>query len=265
LPLNATTAVRFFISAKAVTGDNAIAVITAVQPRKERPIVRPSSGTGRRKKAGKPIAGRNSGDDLKKTGSGKKTWMMKVQHQAAAMVAWSQINQKAVSTAVVAGQMAWLSTNFPAVDMAGALPAIRQPYNHPVSGVIMVRKQLLNPERVRKIEGSFSFIEHRFLRQGFWATLGHHELLLYFFLILVADRQGISYYSYDHICKATGLLLEEYLQARDGLIDKDLLAFDGFFFQILSLPEKPMPKAVEPLHSAVQTLCKQWSATRADQ
>jgi len=129
----------------------------------------------------------------------------------------------------------------------------------------MVKKQLINPERVRKIEGSFAFIEHRFLRKGYWATLTHHELLLYFFLLLVADRQGISYYSYDHICKVTGLLLEEYLQARDGLLDKDLLAFDGFFFQVLSLPKKPMPKAVEPLHAAVQTLCKQWSTTRADQ
>ena len=51
--------------------------------------------------------------------------------------------------------------------------------------------------RVRSINGSFAFIEHRFLRHGFWASLSHHELLLYFFLILVADRQGLSFYSYD--------------------------------------------------------------------
>ena len=129
----------------------------------------------------------------------------------------------------------------------------------------MVKKQLLNPERVRKIEGSFAFIEHRFLRKGFWASLYHHELLLYFFLILVADRQGISYYSYDHICKATGLLLEEYLQARDGLIDKDLIDFDGFFFQVLSLPEKPASMAAESRHPALQDLYKKWAATHAGQ
>ena len=129
----------------------------------------------------------------------------------------------------------------------------------------MPTKQLLNPERVRKIAGSFTFIEHRFLRKGFWATLTHHELLLYFFLLLVADRQGISYYSYDRICQETGLLLEEYLQARNALIDKDLIEFDGFFFQVLSLPEKPLIKNREPMDSAVQTLCKQWSATQADQ
>jgi hypothetical protein len=127
----------------------------------------------------------------------------------------------------------------------------------------MVKKQLLNPGRVRKINGSFAFIEHRFLRGGFWATLSRHELLLYFFLLMVADRQGISYYSYDHICKATGLLLEEYMQARDALMDKDLLAFDGFFFQVLALPENPAFKqnnAKEPVRQAVQTLCKKWSS-----
>ena len=129
----------------------------------------------------------------------------------------------------------------------------------------MVKKQLLNPGRVRKIKGSFAFIEHRFLREGFWATLSHHELLLYFFLILVADRLGISYYSYDRICKATGLILEEYLQARDGLIDKNLLAFDGFFFQVLSLPEKPViqrKKETEPIPPALRSLHARWAAHR---
>jgi hypothetical protein len=42
----------------------------------------------------------------------------------------------------------------------------------------MIEKSPLCPERVRKITGSFAFIEHRFLRDGFWASLGQHELLL---------------------------------------------------------------------------------------
>jgi hypothetical protein len=52
---------------------------------------------------------------------------------------------------------------------------------------------------VRRITGSFAFIEHRFLRSGFWDSLTHDELLLYLFLILAADRNGISCYSYDKI------------------------------------------------------------------
>jgi hypothetical protein len=94
--------------------------------------------------------------------------------------------------------------------------------------------------RVRSINGSFAFIEHRFLRHGFWASLDHHELLLYFFLVLVADRQGLSFYSYDKICSLLVISVDEYILARDNLIKKELLAFDGTFFQILSLPPEPV-------------------------
>ena len=102
-----------------------------------------------------------------------------------------------------------------------------------------MRKPLVN-NRVRRINGSFAFIEHLFLRHGFWASLGHHELLLYFFLIMVADRQGLSFYSYDKICSLLAITVDEYIMARDFLIQKDLLAFDGTFFQVLSLPEEPV-------------------------
>jgi len=94
--------------------------------------------------------------------------------------------------------------------------------------------------RVRSINGSFAFIEHRFIRHGFWSSLDHHELLLYFFLVLVADRQGLSFYSYDKICSLLAISVDEYILARDNLIKKDLLAFDGTFFQILSLPPEPV-------------------------
>jgi hypothetical protein len=97
----------------------------------------------------------------------------------------------------------------------------------------------LCPDRVRKIRGSFAFIEHRFLHNGFWADLDHHQLLLYLFLVMVADRFGLSYYSFDKICTLLRLSVDEYIDARNTLIDKDLLGFDGRLFQILSLPERP--------------------------
>ena len=43
----------------------------------------------------------------------------------------------------------------------------------------MIKKFLLNEQRVRSIGGSFAFIEHKFLRNGFFKQLGHHGLLLY--------------------------------------------------------------------------------------
>lgn len=107
----------------------------------------------------------------------------------------------------------------------------------------MIEKEALSPSRVRKITSSFAFIEHRFLQQGFFSSLGHHELLLYLFLVMVADRKGLSYYRYDKICSLLRLSVDEYILARDRLIEKDLIAFDGSLFQVLSLPDKPVSQA----------------------
>jgi len=104
--------------------------------------------------------------------------------------------------------------------------------------------------RVRHIEGGFSFIPHRFLGDGFFATLNQPELLLYFLLVLVGDRQGLSYYSQDRLCILLRMSLDDFLIARNGLIEKSLIAFDGFLFQVLSLPEKPQdaPSALTEPH-----------------
>ncbi|GMQ79841.1 MAG: hypothetical protein BMS9Abin03_283 [Thermodesulfobacteriota bacterium] len=108
----------------------------------------------------------------------------------------------------------------------------------------MITKRILNKERIRRIEGGFSFIPHRFLTGGFLQTLSKEELLLYFFLILVSDRHGLSFYSYDSICNLLGLDLAEYLDARNHLIHKDLICFENNIFQVLSLPSKPVPMNV---------------------
>lgn len=104
-------------------------------------------------------------------------------------------------------------------------------------------KKLLVPERVRKINGSFAFLEHRFLRDGFFTALNHHELLLYVFLVLAADRHGLSFYSFDRICTILQVTTDDYIEARNALIEKDLIAFDGCLFQVLSLPDNPLAKA----------------------
>jgi hypothetical protein len=103
----------------------------------------------------------------------------------------------------------------------------------------MIKKKVLNPKRVRQINGGFSFIPHRFVFDGFLAALGQKELLLYLFLVVVSDRNGLSFYSYDSICTLLELNLDEYIAARDSLIKKDLIAFDGALFQVLELPQKP--------------------------
>jgi hypothetical protein len=105
----------------------------------------------------------------------------------------------------------------------------------------MITKKVLVADRIRRIDGSFSFIPHRFLTGGFLAALSQSELLLYIFLVLAADRYGLSYYSYERICSLLHISLEQYISARDGLMKKDLLAFDGTIYQVLQLPQEPLP------------------------
>ena len=103
----------------------------------------------------------------------------------------------------------------------------------------MISKKVLVADRIRRIEGGFSFMPHRFLTDGFLKALSQQELLLYIFLVLAADRYGLSFYSYDRICSSLRMSLEQYSAARDGLIEKGLIAFDGTLYQVLSLPASP--------------------------
>ncbi len=118
-----------------------------------------------------------------------------------------------------------------------------------------MRKKVINPERIRRINSGFSFIPHRFLTDGFLESLNQLELLLYFFLILAADKDGLSYYSYEKICQSLGMNLDEYLRARDSLLMKDLIAFDNTLFQVLELP--PRPKSTSDIGRLIKETLKE--------
>ena len=97
------------------------------------------------------------------------------------------------------------------------------------------------PDRIRKIRGSFSWIEHRFMHDGFLAALSRDELLLYYFLVTVGDRYGVSYYDYEKICQLLKIDVDTYIRARDGLIHRQLIAYHNGVFQVLPLPLKGSP------------------------
>ena len=104
--------------------------------------------------------------------------------------------------------------------------------------------------RVRRIGGQgFSFIPFRFLRDGFLSALSRDELALYVLLVLAANRHGVSFYGYDAICSLLHMHLDQYIAARGGLIEKDLIAFDGSRFQVLSLPATAPPSKAKPLRT----------------
>ena len=102
----------------------------------------------------------------------------------------------------------------------------------------MISKTPIRFDRIRKITGSFSWIDHRILSDGYLMAMAKHELLLYFFLVLVGDNNGVSFYGYDKICRLLKLTVDEYAGARDALLKKELIAFKQGRFQVLGLPER---------------------------
>ncbi len=101
-------------------------------------------------------------------------------------------------------------------------------------------KRVLHPERLRKIEGSFSWIDHRFITGGFLRDLSTLEILLYLFLVAVSDRNGLSFYHDDRIASLLKIDLPALGQAREGLVLRSLLAYESPLYQVLSLPPRPV-------------------------
>jgi len=101
-------------------------------------------------------------------------------------------------------------------------------------------KQIINRKRIRKINGSFSWIDHRFITGGFIDDMSTDEILLYFFLVTVSDRNGVSFYHDDRICGILKIDLGILGEARDRLIQRSLLAYKFPVYQVLALPAKPV-------------------------
>ncbi len=122
----------------------------------------------------------------------------------------------------------------------------------------MCVKKILDSTRVRKIQGSFSWIDHRFITGGFLLELPTIEILLYYFLVAVSDRNGISFYHDDKICSLLKIDLSSLGEARQGLIGRSLLAYDPPIYQVLSLPTQPVtpPSKEEILQKQRQTALK---------
>ncbi len=101
-----------------------------------------------------------------------------------------------------------------------------------------ITKRLLRADRVRKVPRSFSWLDHRLIRDDHLLRLRPGEILLYFFLVLVGDHRGLSYYSLRSISNYLKLPAQEIEAARTSLCDRGLIAYEAPLYQVLSLPLK---------------------------
>ena len=96
------------------------------------------------------------------------------------------------------------------------------------------------PDRIRSIHGSFSWIDHRFFRQGFDQGLTRMEKLLYLVLVAVSNRDGVSFYSDERLGEFLDIRhRHELTGARDELMARNLIAFQDGVYQVLDLPSRP--------------------------
>lgn len=89
--------------------------------------------------------------------------------------------------------------------------------------------------RVRTLPRHFAWADHR-LRDRL-TPLTPVEMALLFFLHLVADRQGCSFWADSTIAKKLGLKEGDVIEARYGLLSKGFIAYRYPLFQLLPLED----------------------------
>src|SRR5580698_5200116 len=100
----------------------------------------------------------------------------------------------------------------------------------------VVNKRVLDARHVRRIGDGFSWIDRRFVRDGWIDRLSIEESALYFFLVAVADKDGLSFYSDGRIATTLKLDRERLSSARARLLELGLVAWEPPLYQVLELP-----------------------------
>lgn len=108
----------------------------------------------------------------------------------------------------------------------------------------MPPKPILVPARLRRHPASgWSWVDRRFLGEHA-AYLSRDAVLLDFVLCAAADKHGLSFSADTTLAALVRINLPALMVARDELLDRDLIAQETRFAQVLSLP--PAGRRCEP-------------------
>jgi len=110
-----------------------------------------------------------------------------------------------------------------------------------------VKKQILCPQRLRRIPGQFSWVDQRLVRDRYLQRCDHGALALYLVLVTVADAEGLSYYSEASLERMLKMEHAQLLSARKQLAQADLIVYQAPLYQVLAL-ELPLAASgvIEP-------------------
>jgi hypothetical protein len=116
----------------------------------------------------------------------------------------------------------------------------------------MPPKPILVPARLRRPPATgWSWVDRRFVREHM-DHLSRDAVLLYFFLAVIADRHGLSFYGDGTLAALLRITLPALIQARDELVARDLIAHETRFTQVLSLPPPGQRRQAEPGQGLMQ-------------
>ena len=132
----------------------------------------------------------------------------------------------------------------------------------------MRKYHIPQPQNIRKIKSSFAWIDHRLLQNGFLQVMTHKDLALYLFLVLAADRNGVSFYRKEKICDTLNLDFRQFEVARDRLINLKLIAFEGYtmlspngYYQVLPIETKAPEPGRQIIHNLTKQLTDKWNSS----
>lgn len=102
--------------------------------------------------------------------------------------------------------------------------------------MLRIEKRPVEPARVRQVPRSFSWVDHRLVREGHIDGRSHAALALYLFLVTVGDSQGLSYWGENAVARRLRLELPALRTARGELEAAGLVAYEAPLWQVLALP-----------------------------
>lgn len=100
---------------------------------------------------------------------------------------------------------------------------------------MQIKKRVLCPERLRKVPAQFSWLDQRLVRYRYIERCDVAAWALYLVLAIVADAEGLSYYSDATLSRMLGLEPLGLSAARTELCQAGLVAYQPPIYQVLGL------------------------------
>lgn len=111
---------------------------------------------------------------------------------------------------------------------------------------MQIKKRVLCPQRLRQVPAQFSWVDQRLVRHRYIQRCEPAAWALYLVLVIVADAEGLSYYSDASLGRMLRLDAPGLSAARRQLCQAGLVVYEDPLYQVLALGEPAAPPSPAP-------------------